>query len=619
MAVKSLKSELQISATDKTADTFSRIAGKMRGLESTATAVSRRMDSVTRGMSAAYIAQTTRAAQHAAVAARMSNIAPVLAGAGFGAKLRAINARLAGIGDRASDFASAALPGTAGMALGMGGAALSGLAVGGAATYGLKQAMSFDKAMADVKKKVTLDAGATFADVEAMINKTSRDIGISREDMAALAAQAGQAGIAYKDLSGFMQLAAKASSAWDVPAKEAAQTLSEIKAQTGWTNKELEAYADKVNYLGDISAAAEKDISAMWAKTSAGAKEAGVAYDDAMVALTAMRSVGMQEDVASRAFGQLSSRLRTASSQNKGFNAAIKSLGFTPAGIEKAMQKDAMGTIMTVMDRLGKNKDSVKLAVGLGGKEWWDEFLRIKAALPEMQRLLTALKSGKAGGSLSQSLATDLATTSKHLERFGALTSEIGDRLTRWALPTINEQLERTLKAFDSAQKTGFLAGPDGKPIDRLADKTPVPFGADNRALFLKGPQPFSTSLVPTLPTLPTWVSAAESAIADSPANIIGNWQKLQMAADRFDAEKNAPVAARAYGVDRARSGILGFGLGGPQSPMTPVAKLEGAANISLTIRVEAERGSIVRDVVQEVKATGALRNDNNNGVTMLP
>jgi len=483
MATKTIETRAVISAQDRTGNTFAAVAQKLRGLEQNAASASRRMDSVARGMSA-----VGRSAQlHASIAQRMSAGWGIpLAGAAVGSKVSAINQKMASIRSGLSDFAAAAAPGTAGMMLGMGGAAVSGLALGGATAYGVRQAISFDKAMADVKKKVNLEAGATWADVEAMIGKVARKVGISREEMAALAAQAGQSGIAYKDLSEFMMLAAKASTAWDIGAKEAAQTLAEIKAQTGWTNKELETYANKVNYLGDISAAAEKDISAMWAKTSAGAKEAGVAYDDAMIALTAMRSVGMQEDVSSRAFGQLSSRLRTASAQ-KGAPDALKKLGLSATGVEAGMKKDAMGTIFNVLERLGKSRDAVSVAVGLGGKEWWDEFLRIKSALPEMKRLKTALSGGGAEGSLSKSLAVDLETTSKHLERFGALTSEVGDRLTRWALPSINAQLEKTLKAFETAKETGFLAGADGKPIERLQEKSPVPFGAKNRALFLNG------------------------------------------------------------------------------------------------------------------------------------
>ena len=96
--------------------------------------------------------------------------------------------RLGAMGGKASDFASMALPGAAGMALGLGGTAAAGLMVGGAATYAGKQAIDFNKAMADVRKKTNLSDGMTFADVERMINRTALSTGTARTEVAALAA-----------------------------------------------------------------------------------------------------------------------------------------------------------------------------------------------------------------------------------------------------------------------------------------------------------------------------------------------------------------------------------------------------------------------------------------------
>ena len=350
-------------------------------------------------------------------------------------------AGLGRMGGAATDFASYALPGAAGMAVGLGAGAAGGLAVGGAAAYSMKQAVEFDKAMADVRKKVTLGPGETIADVEAIINRNAKAYGIARTEMAALAAQAGQSGIAMKDLSGFMQTAAKVSSAWDISAQDAALSLANVKAQTGWNNEQLALYADKVNYLGDISASAEKNINTMWAKTSAGAKAAGVSYDESMIAMTALNSVGMDADVSSRFFGQLTSRLRTATSQ-KGVGEALKSLGMDAKDVEKRMQTDGLGTVIDFLDRLSKSKDGVKAALGVGGKEWFDEILRAKEALQELIRLRNEFASGNFKGSLDSSMSYDLDTTAKKFEQLKASASELADALARPMLPGLNSVLD---------------------------------------------------------------------------------------------------------------------------------------------------------------------------------
>jgi TP901 family phage tail tape measure protein len=429
-------------------------------------------------MSQGSLANQRMIAGMSSAAAPKGQTAAIIAGAGR---------KGAGLVSGVRDAASWALPGYAGMALGMGGGAAVGGLLGGAAVgYSAKQAISFEKAMADVKKKVNLDAGATWGDVEGMINKNARDFGIAREDMAALAAQAGQAGIAYKDLSGFMKLAAKTSVAWDVSAAEASERLSKIKAATQWTIPQLTEFADKVNTLGDQSASAERDIAEMFSRSAAAAKAANVPLDTTLAVTTALASTGMQEEVASRFWNAFSAKVRMAGTAGKETAAAYKQLGLNIKDVDKGMKTDATATILDVLRRLEKSPDKAAIGVKLFGEQWWDEAARAGQTLPEIARLLDLIKQkSNWSGSLNKTLAVELETTANHLERFKALTSEIGDSLSRWALPPINTQLDKIIKSFETAKATGFLPGPDGLPIDRLKDKTPVPFGAENRARFL--------------------------------------------------------------------------------------------------------------------------------------
>lgn len=660
MAAKIIETQIKLTGKDQTGPAFDLIAEKMKRLEQTATAVNRRMDSVARGMSRTTWA--SQAAFQASIVERMSGSAAATAAAAaarVGAAQRmgaAAASTIRSIRSSAGEFASYAMPGVAGSMLGMGGAALSGLAAGGAAAYGLKQAISFDKAMADVKKKINLDEGASWADVEEMINKTSRDVGMKREDMASLAAAAGQAGIAYKDLAGFMTLAAKSASAWDVGAKEAAQNLANIKTQTGWTNKELEVFADKVNALGDSTASAERDVLGMFKRSSAAAKAAGIPLDTTMAITTALNSAGMQEEVASRFTSAFASTLRTATHGTKKAKEALSEIGLTPRGVEAGMKKDATKTVLDVLDRIGKSKDQASVAVRLFGKEWWDEAARAGQVIPEIKKNLQLLAGKSWEGSLSKNLATDLATTSKHLERFGALTSEIGDRLTRWALPSINEQLDRTIKAFDTAKKTGFLAGPDGKPIDRISDKAPVPFGAANRAAFLDfgthpaipkgslgafnayqnafGAEEAATGLGGRIASGLDrfWGLSPQDSYSTSRSRMTGAWDALKVGGARSGALTMPLTGAydrAAYGNSWDGSAVTapnwsaGSGayarVGGAQSPVgIPVAKLEGNARIENIVSVEPSDWFKVM-VTQALSASGSLRGGDGLGTSMAP
>ena len=212
-------------------------------------------------------------------------------------------------------------------------------------------------------------------------------------------------------------LGAKISAAWDVGAKEAAQTLTEVKAQTGWTIGQLQEFGDKVNFLGDISAGAERDIASMFSRTASAAKAAGVGFDESLVAMTALRSVGMEDSVASRFFGQFTAKLRTATNQSKDAQATFKELGLSAKAIEKGMQTTPMETMMDFLDRLAKSKDPVKHAMAFGGQQWFDEMLKFKEAAPELIRLWEAFRKGGFKGSLDQAMEKDLNTIESKMKR----------------------------------------------------------------------------------------------------------------------------------------------------------------------------------------------------------
>ncbi|MBY6243731.1 phage tail tape measure protein [Methylosinus sp. Sm6] len=338
--------------------------------------------------------------------------------------------------------------------IGAGGATVAGAAIGGTAAAGVagaalavRESVKFEKAMADVKKKVTLDEGATWADVERTINAVSREMGMARGDTAALTAMAGQAGIDYKDLAGFMMLAAKAAVGWDIAPKDASERLAKIKAQTQWTIPQLEEFADKVNALGDSSASAEKDIVEMFQRSAGAAKAAGVPLDTSLAVTTALNSIGMAEEVSARFWNAFSSKLRTASDQPDKAAEGYKLLGLTVQQVESGMKADATKMIIDVLERLEQSADKARAAVKIFGQEWWDEAARSGQALPEIRKNLEQIDSGKWKGSLQRNLQIDLATTDNHLKRTGALVSEIGDRLGRWALPPINKGLELFIRA----------------------------------------------------------------------------------------------------------------------------------------------------------------------------
>ena len=318
------------------------------------------------------------------------------------------------------------------------------------------EAVSFEKATAEVKKKVDgANDPAVYERVEGMINRMARTYGIARGEMAALTAEAGATGIATQDLERFMRLAAKAAVGWDMEPREAAQKFAEIKAGMQLTIPQTEELGDKINALGDNSAAKERDIVEMFQRAGAAAETAKVKADATLAVITGARAAGMPTDVVARWFSQLAGGL-AAETKPKRVEEGLKLLGLTAKQVADGMQKDSLATILDLFGRLDRAQGKLKIqaATKIFGQEWWDETARAGKALPEIIKNLGLLADrAKWQRSLDNGLNIQLATTANHLERTKALVSEIGDRLSRWTLPPINAGLQELLSSFQGIDR----------------------------------------------------------------------------------------------------------------------------------------------------------------------
>ena len=317
------------------------------------------------------------------------------------------------------------------------------------------QSISFEKAMAEVKKKVDgMDDPAALAKMEQDISRWAITYGRAREEVAKLVAEAGAGGVSKADMPDFARINLAASTAWDVSADKAGNALAKIRAATQWNNAELENFTDKVNALSDAGAAKEMDVVDMFQRAGSAAKAAGVSFDASLAFLTAMNNVAIAPEVASRGFNAFSSTLRTATEQQARVDEGLKMIGLSAEQVEKGMKTDSTGTMIDVLERLEKSTDKAKAAIKIFGKEWWDEIARAGQALPEIRKNLDIVgNEDKWKGSAQKSLNIELATTDNHLKRLSALASDVGDRLGRWALPAINEGVERVIAGLDAIDK----------------------------------------------------------------------------------------------------------------------------------------------------------------------
>ena len=336
------------------------------------------------------------------------------------------------------------------------------------------QSISFEKAMAEVHKKVDgMDDPAELAKMGEAVSKWAIAYGRAREEVASLVAEAGAGGVSLKDMPEFVRINLAAATAWDATADKTSNALAKIRAATQWTNPQLEEFVDKVNALADAGSAKEMDVVDMFQRAGAAAKAANVDFDTSLAFLTAMNNVAIAPEVASRGFAAFTSTLRTGG--GKKFAEGLKMLGLTPDKVKAGMKKNAAGTMIDLLERLEKSADKAEAAINIVGKEWWDEVARTGQALPEIRKNLEIVNDPKRWkGSAQQNLNIQLATTDNHLKRLSALTSEVGDKLGRWALPAINEGIEKILAGMDALDKRASDKKAEAGLAEKVANNLPL-------------------------------------------------------------------------------------------------------------------------------------------------
>lgn len=221
-------------------------------------------------------------------------------------------------------------------------------AFGAAAAVPLKFAIDEESVNAEIAKVADFANDKQKKEVTDSLKKMiTTEIPMSYKEIGELAAAGAQGGIETVDLSKFSELAAKMGVAFDMEAGEAGQKMANWKAAFGMDMNELQALGDKVNYLGNNSAASAASISNVISRVGALGEVAGVGSGEVAGLGAAMIAMGTQDDVAATGIKKVLTTL--ASGGNK---ASMEILGVGGTELSKAMKADGAGTIIDVFEKI---------------------------------------------------------------------------------------------------------------------------------------------------------------------------------------------------------------------------------------------------------------------------
>ena len=238
----------------------------------------------------------------------------------------------------------------------------AGVAVGAAAASfmpAVKAAGDFSDAMIDVGKFVD---DANTPEKLAQIGESIREIGrnspLGAQGVAKLVAEAGKIGLLSNDALKFAKASEVMAVGLEMTADEAGELITKIKTGMGISIDEVVDLGDAINFLADKTAASSKGITEI-VQRQGGTLRATTKLTNAEIAAlaSALEPVSPNAETAATAMKNMVKALTMGEFATKRQKQAFKSLGLESEAISLGMQKDATGTITSVLEAVRKLPD----------------------------------------------------------------------------------------------------------------------------------------------------------------------------------------------------------------------------------------------------------------------
>lgn len=322
---------------------------------------------------------------------------------------------------------------------------LAGGAIAAPFVAGISKAIEFESQMADVKKVVDFDTPQQFKQMGDDIGRMSERLPMAANDIAKIVAAGGQSGIARNELLGFAEAAVKMGVAFDQTADESGDMMAKWRTSFKMGQDEVVALADKINYLGNTGPANTKQISGIVTRIGPLGEIAGLASGQIAALGATMAGVGVAEEVAATGIKNFMLAMTKGTAATKGQAQAFKALRLDSKQVAKAMQTDAQGAVLDILDRLsGVDKDKqAGVMATLFGSESITAIAPLLTNLDLLKGNLQKVADEKSySGSMDNEYASRAATTANNLQLLRNTIEGVGRALGEALLPGLNDAVD---------------------------------------------------------------------------------------------------------------------------------------------------------------------------------
>lgn len=235
--------------------------------------------------------------------------------------------------------------------------AATGAAMAAAFVLPIKAAIEFESKMYDIKKVVDFPTPESFKkmgeDLEKMtygVNGIAMPIGELQDIMR----EAGESDIAktHEELLAFTRDAAKMGVAFNVSGGEAGKIMTSWRMSMNLTQSQAIQLADAVNYLSNNMASNAADLSEILKRQGSVGVKSGLSPVQVAALASAMKSTGIETEIAATGMKNFLNALTQGEKATDKDVIAFQKLGLDAVKVAKAMQRDALPTIMNVLQRI---------------------------------------------------------------------------------------------------------------------------------------------------------------------------------------------------------------------------------------------------------------------------
>lgn len=229
-----------------------------------------------------------------------------------------------------------------------------GMATAGALALSAKAAIDWESAWVGVQK--TVDGSASeMAALEGELREMAKTLPIAHEEIAGVAAAAGQLGVKREDIASFTRTMIDLGQSTNLAAEEAATAIARFSNIMGTAHDDVDRVGSALVALGNNSATTEAEIMSMASRMAGAGALIGATESDVLAMAAALSSIGIEAEAGGGSMSRIMQQIYSAVQQGgKAVEGFARIAGMSASQFAEAFRRDPVSAINQFVQGLNR-------------------------------------------------------------------------------------------------------------------------------------------------------------------------------------------------------------------------------------------------------------------------